>query len=215
MTPFPSKLEFASLLQYSPRGTAEISQQSRDVTYAIKQDGVYKNRNMIDFIAEVVQQEFSNHPFLTDYFNSETTLVPIPRSGTRQPDALWPPLRICEALLHRGLARDILPCLERHTPLRRASTGGTRPNPQQHFDSIRQQSQTTTTPPTQITLVDDVITRGSSLVGMYPHLKAAYLGIPIRCFAVVRTESSDEVATIRDPTQGMVTYHSGNCVRRP
>lgn len=215
MRQFPSSLEFASLLQYSPRGTSDVSKQSRVVTYALKQDGVYSKRNVIDYSAEVVEQELASHAFLADYFADDVSLVPVPRSSPQRAEALWPPLRICQALLKRGLVKEVLPCLKRKSPVRKASLPGLkRPEPADHFNSILLTSQPSPMP-ARITLVDDVITRGSSFMGIFPHLAAAFPGVPIHCFAIVRTVSMGEISTIREPVCGTVTYQSGQCVRLP
>ncbi len=119
MANFPSNLAFASLLQYAPRGQSQPSMRSRDVTYKIKQDGFVGGLRIIEFSAERLAQETAAHPFLNDYFNPSVTLVPVPRSSPLvTPGALWPSLRICQAILARGLAADVVPCARTH--LRRA-----------------------------------------------------------------------------------------------
>jgi hypothetical protein len=50
-----------------------------------------------------------------------------------------------------------------------------------------------------MTLVDDVITRGSTFMGMVPRLQAAYPEVTIVCFALVRTVSMGEVETDSGP----------------
>ncbi|NCA72642.1 MAG: hypothetical protein EOM91_21820 [Sphingobacteriia bacterium] len=62
-------------------------------------------------------------------------------------------------------------------------------------------------------LVDDIVTRGSSFVGVLPHLAAAFPDTPIHCFALLRTISRDEIATILDPVAGRITYRQGHLHR--
>ena len=69
--------------------------------------------------------------------------------------------------------------------------------------------------PRAITLVDDVVTRGSSFVGLMPHLEDAFPGIAIRCFAPVRTISGGEIDRILDPVEGMITYNGTDLHRHP
>jgi hypothetical protein len=69
-------------------------------------------------------------------------------------------------------------------------------------------------PPQRITLVDDVITRGSTFTGMVPRLQA-YPEVTIVCFALVRTVSTGEVETILAPTEGTIPYREGQLVRQP
>ena len=64
---------------------------------------------------------------------------------------------------------------------------------------MRVVSKSRSTPKT-ITLVDDVIIRSSSFVGLIPHLQDAFPGIGIRCFALVRTISAGDIDQIPRPS---------------
>jgi hypothetical protein len=214
---FPSELAFASLLQYAPRGTTPLSQLSRTVTYAVKSDGFIGATRVIAHAARRVTEQLGAFPFLQAYFGPGVTLVPMPRSSPRRAGFLWPAERICEGLLAEGLGRDVLRCLERTRPVQPASRAATgqRPNPPDHYDSIAVRSPRWRPAPAQITLVDDVITRGSSFIGVAPRLYEAYPDATVRCFAVVRTLSSGEVPEILAPTQGTITYREGRLRRQP
>jgi adenine/guanine phosphoribosyltransferase-like PRPP-binding protein len=84
-----------------------------------------------------------------------------------------------------------------------------------HYDSTDVRVPGTHPPPQRITLVDDVITRGSTFVGIFPRLQAAYPEVTIVCFALVRTVSTGEVEMILAPTEGTITYREGQLVRQP
>ncbi len=218
MANYPSSLAFASLLQYAPRGQSEPSLRSRDVTYKVKQDGYVGRIRIIEFATERLVQSMGTHPFLSDYFNGVTTLIPVPRSSPLvKPDALWPPLRICQAILAQpGLAADILPCLERTRAVRKSATAPAsgRPSPVEHYNSVGV-THTQRPAPKAITLIDDVVTRGSSFIGIVPHLWDAFPGIAIRCFALVRTISRGDIDQILDPVQGIITYNGSDLLRQP
>jgi orotate phosphoribosyltransferase-like protein len=64
-------------------------------------------------------------------------------------------------------------------------------------------------------LVDDVITRGSSFVGMIPHLQEAFPGFEINCFALVRTQSYDAVDNFVAAVEGVITYDGWHLQRTP
>lgn len=214
---FPSRLAFASLLQYAPRGQSGPSVLSREVTYKVKQDGYVGRFRIIDFAAERLAQEIAPYPLLADYFNPSATLVPVPRSSPLvNPAALWPPLRICQAIHARGLAADIMPCLQRTHSVQKSATApaGGRPGPPEHYGSVRVVPMVRPAPQA-ITLVDDVITRGSSFVGLVPLLQDAFPGIAIRCFALVRTISGGEIDRILDPVEGIITYNGTDLHRHP
>jgi hypothetical protein len=213
----PSELLFASLLQYAPRGTTPVSQLSRTVTYTVKSDGFIGATRVIAHAARRVAELLETSPFLQAYFGPGVTLVPMPRSSPRRAGFLWPAERICESLLAEGLGRDILRCLERTRPVQPASLAATgqRPNPPDHYDSIAVRSPRRRTAPAQITLVDDVITRGSSFIGVAPRLLEAYPDATVRCFALVRTISPGEVPVLLAPIQGTITYQDGRLRRQP
>ena len=63
--------------------------------------------------------------------------------------------------------------------------------------------------------MDDVITRGSSFVGMVPHIQEAFPDTAIRCFALIRTISTGDIDAIFAPTAGTITYHDGLLMRQP
>jgi hypothetical protein len=214
---FPSNLAFVSLLQYAPRGTTPLSQASRMVTYTIKNDGFMGATRVIAHAARRVAEHLNAYPCLQECFGPAVTFVPIPRSSPRRAGFLWPAERICACLLAEGLGREMLPCLERTRPVPRASLAATgqRPTPPDHYDSTRVRSSRRRATPERITLVDDVITRGSSFVGMVPRIREAYPDATIHCFAVVRTVSTGEVPEIFAPTAGTITYRDGLLLRQP
>jgi hypothetical protein len=217
MANFPSSLAFASLLQYAPRGQSETSAHSRDVTYKIKQDGYLGRFRIIDFSAERLAGEIAIHSFLGDYFNPSVSLVPVPRSSPLvKLDALWPSLRICQAILAQGLGADVIPCLDRTYAVRKSSTApaSQRPGPAEHYNSVRVIRKKRHAP-RAITLIDDVVTRGSSFVGLVPRLQEAFPGIEIRCFALVRTRSAGEIDRILKPVEGTITYDGSQFRRHP
>jgi predicted amidophosphoribosyltransferase len=217
MANLPSNLAFVSLLQYAPRGQSDPSVHSRDVTYKIKQDGYVGRFRIIDFAAERLEQVIASHPFLGDHFNASVTLVPVPRSSPLiRPDALWPSLRICQAILARGLGADVLSCIERTRAVRKSSTArtGHRPGPAEHYASVRVVHEGRPAP-SAITLVDDVVTRGATFLGIVPRLEEAFPGVEIRCFAMVRTRSDVEIDRLLDPVEGTIAYDGVELRRHP
>ena len=211
MVNFPSKLPFASLLQYSPRGQSDLSRKSRDVRSAIKGDGVIGAYRVIDHAALRTKDILSAYGFLSDRFGSDVVLVPGPRSSVQKGEALWPAKRICDALVYYGLGLETLPCLVRKTSVSKAAFA--RPEPIDHYDSVECSGRIDA--PSRITLVDDIVTRGSSFIGLYPRLKAAFPNAKIECFAVVRTMSDGDVENILAPVEGTITYNSGHLYRSP
>ena len=218
MPTFPSKLSYAALLQYSPRGSQPFSVLSKDVTLAIKQDSYLRGFRMIEYVAKRIREEQGSYPFLGSYFGSSVTLVPAPRSSPlKDPRALWPALRICQALKAEGCAGHVLPCLKRVKPTTKSATAGSgqRPDPEAHYESIEVEQQGILTTPTSITIVDDVVTRGSTFLAMHQRLAEAFPLAEIRCFAVVRTMSGIEVDQIMSPVEGLISFDGVSLQRRP
>lgn len=218
MATFPSRLPYAAFLQYSPRGNSAISKHSKDVTLAIKGDSLIRGHRVIDYAARRIGEERGNYPFLSAYFNGSVTFVPAPRSSPlKDPKALWPALRICQSLKAQGCAAAVLPCLKRVKPVTKSATAGSgqRPDPDTHYESLEVDQQAMLRPPATITLVDDVITRGSTFLAMYQRLAEAFPQAEIRCFAVVRTMSGVEVDPIMSPVEGLISFDGTNLQRRP
>jgi len=145
-------------------------------------------------------------------------LIPIPRSAPlRSKDALWPSRRICEALVQVGLGAEVTPLLKRVTAVQKAAFASDaikRPDHTQHYDSTAIDNEVPTLIKRPMTLVDDVVTRGSSFIGMFRRVSEAFPGREISCFALVRTESAGDVVKIIAPIEGTITLHpSGKTYR--
>jgi hypothetical protein len=68
----------------------------------------------------------------------------------------------------------------------------------------------------QLTLIDDVITRGRTLLAAAARLRDAFPGAEIRAFTVLRTLAPDEVLRcVLDPCEGEIRWISGDARRRP
>ena len=120
---------------------------------------------------------------------------------------------MCDA----GLADDYASIVRRVKPVQKSShaSRGGRPDPEDHYESVEVTTANLISPDI-ITLVDDVITRGSTLMGVHERVRAAYPNATIHCFALVRTISGDDIDTILDPVEGTISYgHDGVLRRRP
>lgn len=229
MNPLPSsKVPFVSFLKYSARGKHGHSDQARTITQAIKgdrshrilaADGTTTIRRVIDLVAERIAEALPTTSVLQDCFGEGTTLVPCPRCSPVVEGGLWPAFNICQVLVAHGLALETLPCLVRHTAVTKSQTAerGERPMPPTHYQSMAVESgQLPFDRPTRITVVDDVITRGSTFVAAHAHLKQTFPGVPVACFAVVRAIKDDHsVDSITDPVRGLITYGVGAIARDP
>jgi hypothetical protein len=205
------RLEFASCYAYSPRGTTEPSLQSKQLCYRIKAG----DAEAIRLAAERVRALHESGAF-PGYFGTDVTLVAVPGRAPLAPGAVSRTERICDALLACGLAKDVVMLLERVEPVQKSAYAAPveRPSALEHHATIAVAR--TLLVPTRVLLVDDVVTRGATLLGAASRLKDAFPECEERGFALVRTESFDEVTEVRDPRVGIIDVaRTGKALRRP
>jgi hypothetical protein len=89
-----------------------------------------------------------------------------------------------------------------------------RPKARRHYESME-----VTEPlarPKKVLLVDDVITRGATLIGCATRLEETFPGLEIRAFGLLRPETGGEIDAFRQPCMGVITLDSeGESWRRP
>ncbi len=213
-----SQLEFGALLTYTPRGDTQKALHSKDVMLFLKRDQFVSKPPVLmsEFIAKNFKQELSNLPF-AHFFQPNTILVPAPKSSLMQPDTLWVPERIAKALVAEGIGSKVVSCLTRSKPVVKAasSPASERPTAEQHYDSLIVQG--ALSKPEEIVIIDDIITRGATLLGCANRLADAFPECKIRAFAAMRTISnSDEFQSVYSPCIGTITLSpSGQTFRRP
>lgn len=188
--------------------------------FYIKQDSLVSTASMqpilmSEFIANNLKSDLNGLPF-SDFFGEQTFLVPVPKSSLMKPESLWVPLRLVQAFCRHGLGKE-LNCLNRIRPVTKAASAKStdRPKAIDHYNSF--EVQTSITPPTNIVLVDDVITTGATLIGAANRLIEAFPNVPIRAFSVLRAISNpNDFVKIDAPVKGTITlYPSGKTHREP
>ncbi|HJW94813.1 MAG TPA: hypothetical protein VJ901_14440 [Thermoanaerobaculia bacterium] len=149
-------------------------------------------------------------------FADSPLLVPVPRSSLPVEGGIWPAFNIASALVQHGIGAAVLPCLERTraVPKSAFATSGTRPKPVDHYDSIQATSMVTDR--SSICLVDDVITKGATLIGAATRLRETYPQATITAFALVRTLGFvDDIDEIVEPVIGTIVLRGGESFREP
>jgi hypothetical protein len=209
----PSELRFAALLVYSPDGEEEISRRSAKAVADIK-NCVPDYMERIDLRFEEAIEAGKFRHFLGD----DVVLVPAPRSAPfRTKDAAWPARRICDVLASRRLCAGVENWLERHTVVRKRSLtrrGIERPGPDQHEATLRCVD-VLVPPPAHITIVDDVVTRGATLLACARVVAARFPTTEVRALAVVRTMSKQEIPSMLAPVEGRIWLQNGVPRRDP
>ncbi len=205
-----SEVRHGALLAYSPRGTRAVSVQSRTVCSAIKRaDPAYLARAM-----DLFQERFESAGF-GQVLGPHVIVVPAPRSAPLvNIEALWPSRRICELLVDRGLALGMRTYLSRTVVVQKSawSKAGQRPSIETHYDSIALDR--TLESHAKITVVDDVVTKGATLLASASRLAAAFQSIEIEAFALIRTRGLvPDVEKIVDPVLGTISLLAGQLNR--
>ena len=213
-----SQLEFSALLSYAPRGDSPEIRHSKDVMIALKKDGFVGEPPILmsRWVAQTIQRNITALPFAS-FFQPNTILVPTPKSSLMQPNTLWVPERIATALVRMGLGKEVVSCLVRDKPVPKAalSVPNERSTTVEHYESMRVQGRLSR--PDEILLVDDVITRGATLLGAANRLADVFPQTRIRAFAAMRTISNqDEFDKLYVPCVGTIELReSGDTLRRP
>lgn len=220
-----SQLQFGAFLSYCPRGTSREILLSKNAMLALKNDKFVGTPPILisQYVAQTIQRyrtalalPRTTLPF-DSFFQPDTILVPTPRSSPMRPGTLWVPQRIATALVGMGLGKEVVPCLVRIKPVTKAhlSAAEDRPTAAEHYESMVIQS--SLSEPKEILLVDDIITRGATLLGAANRLVSAFPRTHIRAFAVMRTISNpDEFDKLNDPCIGTIRLQaSGGTLRRP
>lgn len=210
LPPLLSELQFGSLLVYSPRGSCKESRKSRDVTYGIKAFRPRIVELALDRLREVVE-----NGLLRDLFGTETVLIPAPRSSPLVKGALWPAWRICIEMISRNIGSECQPRLTRikAVPKSAYSRRGERPTVKDHLDSMH--CETALLSPESIVVVDDVVTKGSTLLAASSQLHSAFPQAKVKGFALVRTIGlKPEIEKILEPCLGRIWIDRWKNVRR-
>jgi predicted amidophosphoribosyltransferase len=194
-----SEIRFGAFVAYSPHGTSQVSTNSRKVRDVIKDAQPDGLRQLFDRLA----RDFSETP-LGEVLGQHVTLVPAPRSSPLLKDALWPAQRMADELRKRGLAQDVVPLLTRAkaVPKSAFAKASDRPTPQQHLASLAIDPLLVNL--ARITIVDDVVTRGATLLAAASLIAASFPEAEVRTFAVLRTVSFEDVAAIVEPCVGTI-----------
>jgi hypothetical protein len=215
-----SQIDFGSFLTYSPYGETNIEKSSRTTRTNLKRDEFInfesKQLLMSDFLAELIKKRLDTLPFAS-FFNENSVFIPAPSSSLLQPNSIWVPERLSNALVKAGLGKDSKSCLQRVETVAKSSkvSSENRPKVIDHYNSMIVQK--ILDEPKEILVIDDIVTRGSTLLGAVNKLADAFPKARIRAFAFMRTiTKSSEFEGIVKPCIGKITLREdGWPLRRP
>lgn len=206
LPPLLSELELGTYLRYSPDGTSKVSKRSRDWRSAIKAAKPDWIGLALDRLKESLEETG-----LGRILGPDVTLVPAPRSAPlSEPSALWPGRAICEALVERGLGKEVLECLQRteSVPKSAYAEKGGRPTAERHLETMRVERGLFA--PKRLTVVDDIVTIGRTMLAVASHLRAAFPDADVRAFALIHTYGqAREIERIDAPYVGALKRNGG------
>lgn len=195
------------------RGKEALSVQSRSWRDRFKKGDPVAIDTVKDRIAAFCGSDES----VANFFGEGSVLVPVPGSAPLVPGGLWVPRMIAHALTGVGLASATHEWLKRRhaVPKSAFAPPGQRPSAKDHFESFDVLPPRLFAPE-RIVLVDDVVTRGATLIAAASRLAVYYPRAEIKAFALLRALSSGEIGgTMRKPTFGRIAFNGVTTTRRP
>jgi hypothetical protein len=208
--PLPA-LTFASCYVYSPRATGRLAQASRQLCERVKSSDPL----WLPCYAGFVYRTSFRDRQLAELFACNTVLVPVPGSG-RSDATPSVAFRLAAALSGVGFALRIWPALWRRYAVTKSATAASaaRPSVHQHYDSF--EVERTLLPPRRILLIDDVITKGRTLLAAAARLRGELPYADVRAFAFIRTQGFvPHIERLVEPCHGVIRWAGGDARREP
>jgi hypothetical protein len=203
---------FASCYVYSPGGLGAVSARSRQLRSLLKAGDAHF---MLKYAIRV-RQQVADHAPLAGFLGPSHVLVPVPGSAPSAAGSVSVTEHLAMALIEAGLARGMWKGLHRIRSVRKSATAvpGSRPTVGTHYDSFAVEP--IRPPPTEVVLIDDVVTKGRTLLAAAARLKEAFPAMEIRAFALLRTMGLIEgVNQLLDPCVGEIRWRAGDAHRNP
>jgi hypothetical protein len=163
-----------------------------------------------------VRQQAKDSPPLAGYFGATDVLVPVPGSAPFISGGLWAAEHLALALVNEGLGAAAWSGLRRICAVRKSATAapGERPTVSRHYESFFIESAPMA--PDRIVLIDDVVTKGRTLLAAASRVHEAFPCAEIRAFALVRTMGLvSGVQQLLDPCKGEIRWSAGDAHRDP
>ena len=207
-------IEFSSCYIYSPHGDSFGSAASRLLCNRLKS----ADFAWLPVYARSVREQTLQYAAWSRLFAKNSFLVPVPGSAPAS-RGVWAAQYLASALHGVGLGRSVWAGIERRFAVRKSATAlsAQRPTVQQHYASFAVTRKSMPPElPTRLVIVDDVITKGRTILAAAIRLHEAFPNADIRAFALVRTMGFvPKVGDALDPCQGVVRWAGGDARREP
>jgi hypothetical protein len=204
-------IAFASCYVYSPVGESAICARSRLLRALLKEGDAH----FMFKYAMRVRQQMEPASELAGFFLAGDVLVPVPRSAPKV-GGTWAAAELARALVEAGVGSAIWPGLQRISAVRKSATAekGRRPSVARHYDSFRLEPLNLR--PRRVVLIDDVITRGRTLLAAASRLREALPDTQVRGFALLRTMGFiSDLRDLLEPCRGEIRWMRGDARRIP
>lgn len=205
-------ITYASCYVYSPAGSGAVCEKSRLLRTLLKT----ANAAFMRKYATRVRQQADDAPPLAGFFGASDILVPVPGSAAVTAGRLSAAECLAAALVNMGLGGAAWAGLRRTRAVRKSSTAapGKRPTVDSHYESLGIVSAPMDVE--SIILIDDVVTKGRTLLAAASRMREAFPGAQIRAFALVRTMGLiPGVGCLLDPCKGEIRWRAGDAHRNP
>lgn len=204
-------IPFASCYVYSPTGESAMSARSRLLRALLKEGDAHF---MIKYAVRV-RRQMQPAAALAGFFLSGDLLVPVPRSSPKVAGA-WAAAELARALVLQGVGGASWAGLRRISAVRKSATcaRGSRPSVERHYDSFRLEPLEFR--PASVVIIDDVITRGRTLLAAAARVREAFPEAHIRAFALLRTLGFiSGLRSLLEPCRGEIRWMDGDARRFP
>ena len=205
-------IAYASCYVYSPTGAGAVCERSRLLRALLKA----ADAGFMLKYAVRVRQQAKDSPPLAGFFDITDVLVPVPGSTPNTAGGLWAAEHLAVALVNEGLGGAAWSGLHRVRAVRKSATAapGDRPTVSVHYESFS--IERPSIPPERIVLIDDVVTKGRTLLAAASRVHEAFPSAQIRAFALVRTMGLiSGVHQLLDPCLGEIRWKAGDAHRSP
>lgn len=207
-------LRFVSAYAYSPAGTDSMSRRSRRWCAAIKAADPQALSVGARTLARVAR---ARTEFATP-LDRGAVLVPVPGSVPRPASGTCVSVALAIALTRCGIGVGVREVLERAVPVRKSATApaGARPTIATHYASLRIVATPIGPDAAVLVLIDDVVSRGRTLLAAACRLHAHFPRTPILALALMRTMGYvTDIADLDAPCLGEIRWRHGDAVRAP
>ncbi len=220
-----AELRYGSISSYLPRGKWPTSGSTPEMKSAqnwvlgIKNNSKLSLSDGTQCLASEIAAQQARIAFdagdLEGILGPDFALVPVPRSGLLSKGDIWPGREIAIALQHQGLGH-VVEALVRSSPLPKSSHQKTaaRSSVEDHVASLEVQG-LLLAPFKHIVLVDDVVTRGTQLMGAAKVIAGAQPEATITGFAAIEAcyQESNFTGIAKRMNSTIILHDSGKVYR--